>query len=74
MEWQSQSYIKLGHLIFSPSSHRIYSSSAMGDFRDGAMESSLFTEAEEAAGAECPESEDDGRPGTSSCTSVTTRP
>lgn len=69
-----QSYMKLGHLIFNPSSHRIYNSSAMGDLRDGAMESSLFAEVREAAGTDCPESEDNGRPGTSSCTSVTTRP
>ena len=73
LKQQAHSYTKLGHLIFSPSSHRMYSSSAMGDFRDEAMESSLFAEVG-SAGVECPESDIDGRPVTSSCTSVTTRP
>lgn len=37
-------YNMLGHLIFNPSNHRMYSNSAMGDFR---LFSSLLTEDED---------------------------
>jgi hypothetical protein len=59
-----------GHLILNPSNHRIYSSSAIGDLRMG---SSPFA----SGTTDLPEPdvpEVDGRPETSSCTSVTTSP
>ena len=58
---------KRGHLIFSPSSHRKYNNSAMGDLRVGEAGVSSSFPAAVVVG-------DDGRPDMSSCTSVTTRP
>jgi hypothetical protein len=40
--YRPEVYIRLGHLIFNPSNHRMYSSSAMGDLRVG-DDSSLLT-------------------------------
>jgi hypothetical protein len=40
--YRPEVYIRLGHLIFNPSNHRMYNSSAMGDLRVG-DDSSLLT-------------------------------
>ena len=58
----------LGHLIFNPSSHRRYKSSAIGDFLEGASwegegETRWLTE-----------SDDGGSPDMTSCSSVMTNP
>jgi hypothetical protein len=59
--------IRFGHLIFSPSSHRIYNSSAMGDLRVGELGGpSLPAKDGECP---CPEVED-----VSSSCSTTTNP
>lgn len=66
--------MRLGHLSLRPSNHRIYNSSAMGDLR-APEEPSLFVDAADdttASGDGGPEVE--GRPETSSWTSVTTSP
>lgn len=58
----------LGHLIFSPSNHRRYKSSAIGDFLEGGSCGS------EAEPRELTESDDEGRPEMTSCSSVMTNP
>jgi hypothetical protein len=58
-----------GHLIFSPSNHRMYSSSAIGDRLTGEASPALLSPPGVVGAAEVPEG-----PAISSTSSVTTRP